>query len=368
MITHSSDKTSKVCIDNRCFLTKMDKLLYMARLKWIYLTQVKQQCEGVQSQYHQTKQAIVCRSLSNANSSELKVHVRSAFSPKRENNQRLWNLIKDADHVIVAEDCIEAIQTIMQRAEKLAINIKFVQEELDRMFDLYDKGEYELFYNAKYESSYPPIIKWCDMQRLTLVTAFVDAWMEVQSDFNTLQNKEQCLKDCAKLLVDKNLNRANESQTDNDESQTDKDDNKKIIELSDEALFNKLTAMGNYLNVNFTEGIKQICTPKLLSELSNEPVKEENTVNEIGKGVEYKQMNKLYCAICKAQHPPVFNAILNPLGYALLTHAMCEPNENRFRVLLYEYDWHIVGTPKVAHPSAYEEWEIEWDDEEEWED
>ena len=132
--------------------------------------------------------------------------------------------------------------------------------------------------------------------------------------------------------------------------------------------------MGNYLNVNFPTGIQETCTGKILSQLKEAPVgkeRETDTLIEgnVGNGIGYKMMDKLYKAIRKAQHPPMPEMDLPALGYALITHSMSGESEEQFRKMLSEFNWF---DEKDLHATAYatyeEEWTTEWEDEEELED
>lgn len=375
-------KDNKVFIDNRCFLTRADKERYLARLKWIYLTQVVRQCEVFGSQYCEVYATINSMSLCEKEDARIAEIVQSAFDPERPANCKLWKLVYTTDCPVCPDDVISEIVHIMERAQKLAEYADIVRDEISDMMYLYRRRDYAEFFDASYSKDIR--VKWTDLQWLSLINEFADTWTNYQFGLDVTDERTQFLKLCAKVLLAKI--EPGEPTSEKEQKEKEQADKKQDVPTTPdgianalvgdryESLRNSLLIMGNYLNVNFPTGIQETCTGKILSQLKEAPVgkeRETDTLIEgnIGNGIGYKMMDKLYNAIRKAQHPPMPEMELPALGYALITHSMSGESEEQFRKMLSEFNWF---DEKDLHATAYatyeEEWATEWDDEEEWED
>ena len=355
-------KENKVFIDNRCFLTRADKERYLARLKWIYLTQVVRQCEVFGSQYCEVYATISSMSLCEKEDARIVEIVQSAFDPELPANSKLWKLVYTTDCPVCPDDVISEIVHIMERAQKLAEYADTVRDEISDMMYLYRRRDYAEFFDASYSKDIR--VKWTDLQWLSLINEFADTWTNYQFDVDVTDERTQFLKVCAGLLQEKSAQGSENYPL----------KIKALVGDRYESLRNSLRIMGKYLNVNFPTGIQETCTGKILSQLKEAPVgKERETdtliVGNVGNGIGYKMMNELYKAIRKAQHPPMPEIPLSALGYALITHSMSGESEEQFRKMLSEFNWF---DEKDLHATPYatyeEEWTTEWEDEEELED
>lgn len=355
-------KENKVFIDNRCFLTRADKERYLARLKWIYLTQVVRQCEVFGSQYCEVYATINSMSLCEKEDANIAEIVQSTFDPERPANSKLWKLVYTTDCPVCPDDVISEIVHIMERAQKLAEYADIVRDEISGMMYLYRHKDYAEFFDASYSKDIR--VKWADLQWLSLINEFAGTWTNYQFGLDVTDERTQFLKVCAGLLQEKSA-QDSENYPLNIEA---------LVGDRYESLRNSLRIMGNYLNMNFPTGIQETCTGKILSQLKEAPVGKERetdaaTEKNIGKGISYVMMDDLYKAIRSAQHPPMPEMELPALGYALITHSMSGESEEQFRKMLSEFNWF---DDKDLHATAYatyeEEWEAEWEDEEERED
>lgn len=355
-------KENKVFIDNRCFLTRADKERYLARLKWIYLTQVMRQCEVFGSQYVEVYTTINSMSLCKKEDASIAAIVESAFDASRSANSKLWKLFDATDCLVCPNDVIPEIVHIIERAQKLAKYADTILDEINDMMYLYQRTDYAEFFDASFSKDIR--VKWADLQWLSLINEFANTWSDYQSDLDVSASRTQFLKVCARLLQEKNA-QDSENYPLNIEA---------LAGDRYESLRSSLLIMGKYLNVNFLTGIQETCTGKILSQLKEAPVgkeRETDTLIEgnVGNGIGYKMMDKLYKAIRKAQHPPMPEMDLPALGYALITHSMSGESEEQFRKMLSEFNWFDGEALDLADYHTYEEeWSPEWNDEEEIED
>lgn len=355
-------KENKVFIDNRCFLTRADKERYLARLKWIYLTQVMRQCEVFGSQYVEVYTTINSMSLCKKEDASIAAIVESAFDASRSANSKLWKLFDATDCLVCPNDVIPEIVHIIERAQKLAKYADTILDEINDMMYLYQRTDYAEFFDASFSKDIR--VKWADLQWLSLINEFANTWSDYQSDLDVSASRTQFLKVCARLLQEKSA-QDSENYPLNIEA---------LAGDRYESLRSSLLIMGKYLNVNFLTGIQETCTGKILSQLKEAPVgkeRETDTLIEgnVGNGIGYKMMDKLYKAIRKAQHPPMPEMDLPALGYALITHSMSGESEEQFRKMLSEFNWFDGEALDLADYHTYEEeWSPEWNDEEEIED
>lgn len=106
--------------------------------------------------------------------------------------------------------------------------------------------------------------------------------------------------------------------------------------------------------------MKETCTERIIEQLKKEPVQEENKKQEIGRGMGYEQMNRLYKKLRCIQCVSDADKDLDALGYALCTHVMCNEDEERFRKTFASYGWfEEAELVKNAAPEYEECMEVE---------